>query len=99
MAIILDNQFKDTKFGAKKDGRGRIALGPEVEHSMFSVSQNQHGQILLTPVEQVPSHEMWLLKNPEAMESIKRGIEDAKNGRIHDMGSFAQFADLEIDDD
>ena len=98
MATILDDHFIDTKGVVKKDARGRVALGPEATDALFSVSRNRHGQYLLTPVVQIPAHEAWLWNNKDALDSVQRGLEDAKSGRIHDMGSFAQFADLDIED-
>ena len=31
-------------------------------------------------------------------EAIERGIEDVANGNVSSLGSFAQYADIEIDD-
>lgn len=30
--------------------------------------------------------------------SIQQGIDDVANGDVHDLGSFAQYADIETDD-
>jgi hypothetical protein len=97
MASILDEEFVDTKT-VTRDARGRVAIGTEEAAKTYNVSKNAHGQILLTPVVLVPQHEAWLLKNPEAMDSVRRGLADAAAGRVHDMGSFAEFANAEIDD-
>ena len=32
----------------------------------------------------------WINKDPEALASLKKGIKDAEEGRLHDLGSFAQ---------
>lgn len=46
----------------------------------------------------LPSCEPWLDNNPEAKASVERGLQQAARGEIHDLGSFSQYADLEIDD-
>lgn len=49
-------------------------------------------------LESLPSAEPWLDGNQEAKASVERGLQQAANGEVHYLGSFAQFADLEIDD-
>ena len=97
MSVLLDDNFEDGKT-VQKDARGRVAIGSAATAKHYRVSRNAHGQILLTPIVQIAEHEMWLWKNPEALASIRRGLEDEAAGRVHDLGSFAQFADIEIDE-
>ena len=58
---------------------------------------NNTGQILLTPQTSVPIHEVWLYRNKEALESVRRGLEQSAHGEVHEMGSFAQCANDEIE--
>ncbi|HEY4831741.1 MAG TPA: hypothetical protein VIH61_04185 [Waddliaceae bacterium] len=50
------------------------------------------GRIILEPVCQVPERDHWIYKDPEALKSLLKGIKDAEEGRMHDLGSFAQYA-------
>ena len=57
----------------------------------FMVKDAQH-------LENVPEEEIWLWQVPTAWASLERGLRQAAVGDVHDLGSFAQYADLEIDD-
>ena len=46
----------------------------------------------------IPERERWLFANPEALASVKQGLKESAAGETHYLGSFAQYADLEIDD-
>lgn len=48
-----------------------------------------NGDILLTPVMVIPKRETWLLANPEAMEAVKKGLKEASEGKLVDLGSFS----------
>jgi len=50
------------------------------------------------PLENVPEQERWLWQNPAAIASVQRSIEQVKIGDRHSFGSFAQYADSEIED-
>jgi hypothetical protein len=50
------------------------------------------GRIILEPVIQVPAEDHWLYNNPEALASLMKGIKDAEEGRLHDLGSFEKYA-------
>lgn len=42
--------------------------------------------------------EAWLYKNPAALNSVLEGIKAAAEGRVHYAGSFAQYLDLDTDE-
>lgn len=75
----------------------QIKIGDEPQEKTYRVLKSDRGQILLSPIEQIPDRELWLWQNPSALNSVLRGIEQAAAGEVHDLGSFAQYADLEIE--
>ena len=94
--VSLDNR-KRIVLTKALEAIGRI-LGEESKDLQFTVACNEAGQILLTPEVTVPAHEAWLYKNKEAHQSIIRGIEQAKRGKVRSLGSFAKYADDDGDE-
>jgi hypothetical protein len=42
--------------------------------------------------------EQWLWKNPAALAAVQTGMRQAAQGETQSLGSFAQYANLNIDD-
>ena len=93
-----DQGFQVIKDIVQPDGRGRVSLGMVASGKNYRVMINEAGQILLDPVIAVPEREVWLWKNPEAIASVQRGIQESQTEELHDLGSFAQYADLKVED-
>lgn len=49
-------------------------------------------------LESIPENQRWLWQNPEALAMVLRGLQEAASGKGRYLGSFAEYADLEIDD-
>lgn len=66
------------------DGKGRLNIGAKYAGKKFEICEKSHGEIVLRPVEQilVLQREAWLFKNVKALQSVNRGIEDARGGRV-----------------
>lgn len=85
------------------DNKFRVCLGNFLSKeernllSSFRVYRQEDGKIVLDPLIEIPAREHWIYKNPEALASLMRGIEDLKAGRIKDRGSFAKYAKEEGD--
>ena len=48
----------------------------------YHIYENSLGQIVLDPQVSIPASEAWLYQNPEALAWVKRGLRDAKEGRV-----------------
>jgi hypothetical protein len=65
------------------DDRKRLTLGELPKGSKrVRIYKNDRGEVLLQPVFEVPASEAWLFRNEEAVESVKKGLKDASEGKI-----------------
>ncbi len=81
----------------KVDQKKRITLGklaPE-EVSSYDAELKENGVIILHPKVEIPAEELWLFKNKEALNSVKKGIKDSMTGKVSKRGSFAKYIDEE----
>ncbi len=95
---IADSNFQEVKYSSRADNRGRLTIGKIAKNKNYRIMINELGQILLDPIANIPEKEIWLWKNQSALESLKRGLNEAEAGETKELGSFAEYTDLEIDD-
>lgn len=79
---------------ATPDSTGIINLGAAATAQRYRILVNTSGQILLDPVDP----EAWFWTNPEAIAEVQTGIAQAAAGEVQYLGSFAEYADIDIDD-
>lgn len=92
--MSVNEKFRIFKEALKTDEQGCLNLGPEAKTTEYRVLINEAGQILLDPVDNIPELERWLWQNPEAMDAVQRGLEQAARGEVYYLGEFAQYADF-----
>lgn len=79
----------------RPDSRRRVALGRALDdlgEASFNVYRDPDGRIILDPQVSIPASEAWLFRNRKAINSIRRGLEQAADGKAEPAGSFARFA-------
>jgi hypothetical protein len=82
--IIKDTDFQRVAEGVKPDAKKRVVL-PKIqvpEGVTYHIYSNSLGQIVLDPQVTIPASEAWLFKNPDAIASVRRGLDDAARGRV-----------------
>ncbi len=89
--------MKTQKATVSMDAKQRICLTrllSKEERELYSSFRiyREAGKFILEPVAEVPEKDHWIYKNPKALKSLLKGIKDAEEGRLHDLGSFAQYA-------
>ena len=76
------------------DSRQRLPLAKVVQGSQhrFRVDVQPGGELLLTPLVSISERELAMLKNPEAMASLKEGLDEAAEGKVvrHGAGYFSK---------
>jgi hypothetical protein len=80
--LKIEDEFKeiDTR---TVDDRNRLTVGELLKGSKrVRLYKNERGEVLLQPVVEIPASEVWLFKNKEAFESVKKGLKDASEGKI-----------------
>lgn len=87
--VLLDRELKPDTKKRLTLGKALAGLDPDVR---FDVYRNEAGQIVLDPRVSVPAREVWLFRNPEALAAVRRGLDEAAQGKTRSLGSFARHA-------
>ena len=95
---IANSNFTEIKSSSRADDRGRLTLGAIAKKKNYRIMVNQSGQILLDPIVSIPEREAWLWKNKAVINSLQQGLAEAETGEAKEIQSFAEYADLDIDD-
>jgi hypothetical protein len=72
-----------------------VALGRALDDlgdASFDVYRDDDGRIILDPRVSIPASEAWLFRNRKALDSLRRGLREAAEGKAKPAGSFAGFA-------
>jgi uncharacterized circularly permuted ATP-grasp superfamily protein len=76
----------------RPDSKGRVALGAYAKGvSSYRIRQEKDGRLILEPYAEVPAGEAWLYKNKEALAKVRKGLKDAKEGKVKRLGDFSKF--------
>ena len=79
--LRVDDEFHEVATHAVDD-RNRLTLGQLFKGTKrVRVYRNSRGELFLQPVVEVPAAELWLFQNGEALEIVRKGLEDATEGR------------------
>ena len=71
------------------DSKGRVALGSRFAGRMVLIDDSDPNRIVIVPAVAIPEREAWLYQNPEAIDLVRKGLADAREGRF--AGEPADF--------
>jgi hypothetical protein len=82
--IIKDTDFQRVAENVKPDAKKRVVLPrlQVLDGVTYHIYTNSLGQIVLDPQVSIPASEAWLFNNPDAIASVRRGLNDAAQGRV-----------------
>lgn len=79
------------------DGKGRLMLGSKLAGRMVIVDDSDPEHIIITPAVAIPEKEAWLYKNKVALQRVRAGLEQARQGKSSksppDLDADAALAD------
>jgi hypothetical protein len=78
------------------DSKGRVTLGERFANRTVLVEEIDATEVRITFARVVPEREMWLHENRAASAAVRRGLADAKAGRLTpgpDLAADAALAD------
>lgn len=78
------------------DSKGRLTLGERFANRTVIVEEIDETEVRISLARVVPEREMWLHDNRTASAAVRRGLIDAKEGRLSiapDLASDAALAD------
>ncbi|MEK6733287.1 MAG: hypothetical protein AABY55_06630 [Candidatus Omnitrophota bacterium] len=83
----------DSKHRITLGGKLAKSLGKRMEVEAYQVFVAKNGDILLRPAVSIPSSEAWVYRNPEVIGKVRKGLQEAREGkikRIDDLDSFLE---------
>jgi len=98
-AQIANEKFRSVGTSSL-DSKNRITLRDKLmkeiplnhmEIDAFKVFLSDEGDILLRPMANIPSKELWVHQDPEVLKSIQRGMRDIKEGRVTKVKNLDKF--------
>jgi len=76
----------------RPDAKGRVALGSFAKGvSSFRIHQEKDGRLILEPFKEIPAREAWLYENKVALDKVRKGLAQAKAGKVSKRGDFSKF--------
>ena len=87
----VDTRPLDSKHRITLGGRLYRLLMSKMKIDSYKVFVGKEGDILLRPAVSIPSSEAWAYRNPEVIGKIRKGLEEAGEGKIEKVDDLEEF--------
>jgi hypothetical protein len=90
--MLTANELPRSKLRGIQDGKERSELRGILPSEIQGVYRSGkihlaelRGEALLQPIAEIPASELWLFRNPEAINEVREGLGDASQGKISQL--------------
>lgn len=83
----------DSKYRITLGNRLTKLIGRRMNVEAYQIFVGRNGDILLRPTVSIPSSEAWVYRNPEVSAKLRKGLEEAREGkteRVDDLDFFLE---------
>ncbi len=78
------------------DAKGRVTLGDHFANRAVIVERKSDHEVIVRLARVIPEREAWLYESPKALASVRRGLDQARKGKVAknppDMKKAAKLA-------
>ena len=64
------------------DSKGRVTLGGHFANRAVIVEHRSDDEVIVRLARVIPEREAWLYENPQALASVRRGLDQARKGNV-----------------
>lgn len=87
----VDTRPLDSKHRITLGGRLQKIMTSKMKIDSYQVFVGKGGDILLRPAVSIPSSEAWVYKNPEVIEKVRKGMQEASEGKVERVNDLEGF--------
>lgn len=91
--VSFDTKPVDSKNRITLGGRLMKFVGKHLKFDSYQVFLSAAGDILLRPSVSIASSEAWIYDNPKVIGQIRKGLNEAKEGKIEKVDNLNEFLD------
>ena len=89
--IPVDTRPLDSKHRITLGGRLQKLLISKMKIDSYQVFVGKGGDILLRPAVSIPSSEAWVYNNPEVIGKVRKGLQEACEGKAEKVNDLEGF--------